>query len=175
MSSPPRISRLSALSTAAFPVAAALMVALAAFASTGCAELLGAALQRPEVRVESVRFEGFTLDAVDLTASFRVDNPNSLGVTLDGFDYDFAIADTTVVDGRRREGLEIGPRSSGTIELPLAVRYVDLYRLVRELWDRREGGDVPYTLRTGFSFDLPVGGSIRVPVERRGTIDIPGR
>lgn len=140
----------------------------------GCAGLAGlGGFARPQVSVASTRVTGVSLDAADLEVRFRIDNPNDFGLQLAGLDYQLDVAQRTLFRGDRRERLQIEPRGQGIVELPVTVRYADLYDLVRDLWTDRDRSQVGYTLRAGLTFEAPVVGGLRVPVEARG--DLPLR
>lgn len=158
-----------------FRVAAALVGAIAVGGVLGaCASLLGAVgFEEPRVSVASTRVTGVSLDAADLEVRFRIDNPNDFGLNLAGLDYELDVADRTLFTGDRRERLRLEPLGEGFVELPLTVRYSDLYRVAQDVWRGRE--DVAYTLRAGLRFEAPVVGNLRVPVEARGELPLPGR
>lgn len=147
---------------------------LAAGVAAGCASLLGVVgVEEPRVSVASTRVTGATLDAADLEVRFRIDNPNDFGLQLAGLDYELDVADRTLFRGDRRESLRLEPRGEGFVELPLTVRYADVFQVVRDVWRGRDAID--YTLRAGLRFDAPVVGGLRVPVEARGDLPLPGR
>lgn len=155
-------------------LAAALVAATAALAAglvAGCSTLLGAAgVEEPRVSVASTRVTGVTFDAADLEIRFRIDNPNDFGLQLAGLDYELDVADRTLFRGDRRERLRVAPLGTGIVELPITVRYSDLYDVARDLLRGRD--EVGYTLRAGLRFDAPVVGGLRVPVEARGGIPL---
>lgn len=156
------------------------LILLLGLLTGGCAEigpLLDAAgVERPHVSVEGTRLTGLSFDAAELGVTFRIDNPNDVGVRLAGLDYAVDVAGQTVASGDRNRSLTIRPSDSQTLELPITVRYADVFRLVRTLREGRDGGaDAGYALRTGFLFDLPALGRVRVPVERRGDLPLVRR
>lgn len=147
---------------------------LAAVLLGACAGLLGAVgVEEPRVSVASTRVTGVSLDAANLEVRFRIENPNDFGLNLSGLDYELDVADRTLFRGDRRERLRLEPLGEGFVELPLTVRYSDLYRVAQDLW--RSGDDVGYTLRAGLRFEAPVVGDLRVPVEARGDLPLPRR
>lgn len=155
------------------PIPRLCLVLLLAVAAGGCAEILGTAgVERPEVAVESTRLTGVTLQKADLDIRFRIDNPNSFGLQLDGLDYEVDVAGRTLFDGDRRESLRLEPRGVGYVDLPIRVRYSDLYAAARDLWRQRGEGRTDYTVRAGLRFDVPVLGAVRVPVEAGGEIPL---
>lgn len=147
---------------------------LAAVLLAACASLLGVVgMEEPRVSVASTRVTGVSLDAADLEVRFRIDNPNDFGLNLAGLDYELDVGDRTLFRGDRRERLRLEPLGEGFVELPLTVRYSDLYQVARDLWRGRD--EIDYTLRAGLRFESPVGGTLRVPVETGGELPLPRR
>ncbi|HEX2254870.1 MAG TPA: LEA type 2 family protein [Thermoanaerobaculia bacterium] len=144
---------------------AALLVVL--LSTAGCAELLQTAgIQEPRVSLDSTRLTSLSLSDVDLLLGFRVDNPNSVGVSFDRFDYRLSVAGTPLAEGDQRRGVTLAAGGASTVEIPLSVAWSDLSAIYRSL---RGGGDPGYSLEAGFWFDVPVLGAIRVPVSTDGS------
>ena len=142
-------------------------------AAAGCAGLPGV-VERPRVAVESSRVTGVDLQGADLLVRFRVDNPNSFGLDLSGLDYAVDVAGRTLFEGDRRQRLTLEPSGSGLVELPLTIRFADVYEVARDVIRARGGDDIGYTVRAGLRFQLPVLGEIRVPAEARGELPLVG-
>lgn len=148
---------------------------LAAGVLGACASLLGAVgVEEPRVSVASTRVTGVSLDAADLEVRFRIDNPNDFGLDLAGLDYELDVGNRTLFTGDRRERLRLEPRGEGIVELPLTVRYSDLYQVVSDAWRDHGREEIGYTVRAGLQFEAPVVGSLRVPVEARGDLPLVG-
>jgi LEA14-like dessication related protein len=124
-----------------------------------------AKIRRPQVDFAGAKLSGLSFDAVDLMFDLRIRNPNSLGLKMAGFDYDFLINGTSFLKGNQEERLEIQARGESMIHFPLSLRFVDLYQTFQNLLDQ----DVStYQLDCGFSFDVPVLGLVKVPVSKKG-------
>jgi LEA14-like dessication related protein len=117
---------------------------------------------------------GVDLQGADLLVRFRVDNPNSFGLDLSGLDYAVDVAGRTLFEGDRRQRLTLEPSGSGLVELPLTIRFADVYEVARDVIRARGGDDIGYTVRAGLRFQLPVLGEIRVPAEARGELPLVG-
>ena len=154
---------------------AALAFVIPALTLSGCAGLLGTAgVERPDVTVESTRISGVTFRKADLDVRFRIDNPNAFGLELAGLDYELDVAGRTLFTGDRPERLSLEPQGVGFVDLPVTITYAELYDAARDPWSRRNepgGADTDYTLRAGLRFEVPVLGTVRVPVEATG--DLP--
>jgi LEA14-like dessication related protein len=155
------------------PALALVLVLVLAVGAAGCAGLPGV-VERPRVSVDSTRVTGVTLDGADLLVRFRVDNPNSFGLDLSGLDYAFDVAGRTVFEGDRRQRLTLEPSASGLVDLPIRVRFADVYQVARDVIRDRGGEGIGYTVRAGLRFQVPVLGEIRVPAEARGDLPLVG-
>lgn len=152
---------------AAGPLAASLALVLALSACSGFG--LGDVVQQPEVDVTDVKLLGTTLTGADLLFEFRVDNPNAVALVLDGIGYRLRLNGEPLLDGSRDQRTRIEANGRSVVELPLSIRFEDLYRVIRSF----EGRSKPdYALDADFRFDVPVLGSVTVPVTRKGEIPI---
>ncbi len=146
----------------------AALVALLLLAS--CAGYGGLAnMVRPQVDVTDVKVLGTTLTGADLLFQFRVDNPNAVALVLDAIGYRLRLNDQPLLDGRRDQGLRIAANGRSVVELPVTIRYEDVYRVIRSFENRTRPD---YALDADFRFDVPILGAINVPVTKRGEIPL---
>jgi len=124
-------------------------------------------IKRPQVEFEQVEVAGLSFDQIDLVFTCSVKNPNSVGVQLAGFDYDFKVDSLTLLSGQEDRPLDVPAQGAGEIRLPLSLKFKDLYAL-SQTFESRDSSS--YALRCGFSFDLPVLGRVRVPAKHRGVV-----
>ena len=125
-------------------------------------------VRQPDVTLTDVRLTSASLSGADLLFRFRVDNPNSRGMVLDGIGYKLRLNDEPMLEGRHDERIEIAAGQS-TVELPMSLGYADLYRVIRSL----AASDKPtYAIDAEFSFTVPILGVITVPLSRRGEVPI---
>lgn len=154
-----------------FRAAGLLAVALAsALTFSACSTLGGLAnVVEPEVDITDVRLLGTTLTGADLLFEFRVDNPNAVELVLDGIGYRLSLNNEHLLDGTRDQQTRIAANGRSTVELPVSIKFQDIYRVIRSF----EGRDKPdYALDADFRFDVPVLGYVTVPVTQRGEIPI---
>jgi len=147
------------------PLALALILALSI---SSCAVLEGfmkEGVKKPEVSFLDAKISGLSLDAVDLLFDLKIQNPNSVGVNLAGFDYDLLLNGNPFVNGNQNKGIEIPSQGEEKIQLPLTLKYTDIYKTFQNL---REQGASNYQMKFGFSFDVPVLGAVRIPVSKSG-------
>src|SRR5678815_993261 len=134
----------------------------------GCSSL--ANLQRPSASVTGMNLgdaneRGFTMNFdVDLS------NPNSVALPLAAADYKLGLGGVSVLDGKAKPAGSIPANGRRSVTLPVSVTYENL--LSAEQAIRASGGDIPYDLDGGLSFDTgnPFGGALRVPLRHSGTL-----
>lgn len=154
-----------------FRAAGLLAAALAAtLVLSACAGLGGLAdVVQPEVDVTDVKVLGTTLTGADLLFQFRVDNPNAVALMLDQIGYRLRLNGEPLLDGRRREETRIAANGRSVVELPVTIKYEDVYRVIRSFQGRQRPD---YALDADFQFDIPVLGAVTVPVSKRGEIPL---
>jgi LEA14-like dessication related protein len=155
----------------AFRAAGLLAVALAsALTFSACSTLGGLAnMVEPEVDITDVKLLGTTLTGADLLFEFRVDNPNDVALVLDGIGYRLSLNNEHLLDGTRDQRTQIAANGRSTVELPVSIKFQDIYRVIRSFEDRARPD---YALDADFRFDVPVLGYVTVPVTQRGQIPI---
>ena len=154
-----------------FRAAGLLAVALASVLTLSACSTLGglANVVEPEVDITDVKLLGTTLTGADLLFEFRVDNPNAVALVLDGIGYRLSLNNEHLLDGIRDQRTQIAANGRSTVELPVSIKFQDIYRVIRSF----EGRDKPdYALDADFRFDVPVLGYVTVPVTQRGEIPI---
>ena len=130
---------------------------------TQCAELIDllnqANIQEPSVKIADVRMTSLSFNKVDLLFNIDINNPNSAGINLSGFDYNFKLEDKSFINGEQDEGLAIKPNGSEIIKLPLSLNYVDIFNTFSDI---KNLDSVKYNLQSGLTFNMPVLGNIRI-------------
>ncbi len=124
---------------------------------------------RPQVDVTDVKVLGTTLTSADLLFQFRVDNPNAVGLVLDAIGYRLRLNGQPLLDGRRDQQVRIAANDRSLVELPVTIRYEDVYRIIRSFENRTRPD---YALDADFSFNVPILGAVNVPVTKRGEIPL---
>lgn len=122
-------------------------------------------IRKPEVEFVDSKLTGLSFSSVDFMFNLKVDNPNPLGVKLDGFDYDFLINGASFIKGSQEKELEIKANDENTVQLPLSLGFMDLYDTFQSL---RSKDKSTYQLKCAFSFNIPVLGVVKVPVSKKG-------
>ncbi|MDQ1327066.1 MAG: hypothetical protein QG641_346 [Candidatus Poribacteria bacterium] len=122
-------------------------------------------IKKPKVDFIGAKLSGLSFDAVDLLFDLKIENPNRIGVKLAGFDYDLLLDGSSFVKGNQDKGIDIPSAGEETIQLPVSLRFSDIYRTFENLKDQ---GASNYQIKCGFSFNVPVLGAVRIPVSKSG-------
>ena len=128
-----------------------------------------AQMQKPKVNVSHVRMTGLSLDGVDLAFDLDIDNPNPLAVQLAGFDYDFKLSGSSFVRGDQQQPVSIPSQGSGRVEIPVSLTFNEIYQTYQSLKNQDSAG---YSIHAGLTFDIPVLGPMRIPVETSGKLPL---
>lgn len=137
---------------------------------SACAGIgLGSALRNPDVDVVGAELTRTGFEGADLLFEFKVDNPNSFGLVLDGLNYRLRLNDKPLLNGRQSDRTEIAAQTASRVQLPVTVRYDDLINVLETLDDTTRPS---YELQADFQFAAPIVGTITVPVTKRGEIPL---
>jgi LEA14-like dessication related protein len=151
-----------------------LVIAVIVISLTGCASLksgLQIAVKKPTVEVADVRITSFGVEQVSLLFELKVDNPNNFDLKSQGFDYQLAVEQRSILAiDKPEQAIDLPAKGTGTINLPVEIRYLDLYQVIAGL---REKSEFHYRLEAGFYFNLPVLGNTRIATQWQDKLPIP--
>jgi LEA14-like dessication related protein len=140
------------------------------FALAGCSGLgTLARMESPTVDVTGVKLLGTSLTGADVLVRFRVDNPNDVNLVLDGIDYRLRLNGQPLLDGQYDKQVEIAASGRTAVELPVTLKFQDLYGVIRTLQGRK---DPEYALDADLRFAVPVLGEVTVPVTQTGKVPV---
>ena len=126
-------------------------------------------VQKPTADLDRVHLSHLSFESAELMFHFKVANPNTLGVRLSRFDYEFQINGNRFLSGKQESGLEIPARGRNTVELPVSLPFKEIVETYRSL----QGKDsAAYRISTSFSFELPIVGEVKVPLTKDGTFPV---
>ena len=111
---------------------ARLLLAAALFLA-GCAGLVKSGIGKPRVSVETAKLASLSFQGATLQFDFGIDNPNPVGLHLDGFDYAFSVEGARMMEGRQDSKLELAANAKRTVELPMTLRYQQLWSGLRQV------------------------------------------
>jgi LEA14-like dessication related protein len=141
-----------------------LLLLVCTVALSGCATLK-ALIQKPTVAFESVTFQNMSLFDGTLVFSFKVTNPNPIGINLDKIGYDLKIGDKDLVKGTIDKGLSLKARGTETVELPISINYLDFFKSITDFINSDK---IKYDLSGFFQIAM-----LSIPYQAKGSLDIP--
>lgn len=122
-------------------------------------------VKKPEVSFENARLNSLSFDSIGLLFDLKIRNPNSVGLKMAGFNYDFLINGNSFVKGNQNRDLQINALGESTVQVPVSFGFVELYNTFQSLMAQ----DIStYQIDFGFSFDVPVLGVVTIPVSKTG-------
>jgi LEA14-like dessication related protein len=148
---------------------AALTVALLALLLAGCAGF-GHLFKDPKVVLREATVTGFSSAGADLSLDFDVVNPNRVRLPLSGVDYQVWVNGERFLVGTERKRVDIPGHGAARVTLPVSIRYDDFLRVLKSLKDHPRP---VYDIQAEFRFDVPVVGTVRVPVREHREIPLP--
>ena len=150
------------------------ILVLIIFVVSGCATLeqVGQVLdgQKPTAEVKGLRLTQLDFNGVDLAFDVQVDNPNPVGISLSGLDYDLKLLGSRFLTGEQPMGLQVAANGSSPVAVPVRLEFQQLMAAYQQLKHADKAG---YQLDLGLGFDVPVLGDLRVPVSYSGELPIP--
>jgi LEA14-like dessication related protein len=144
----------------------------AVLVAAGCAEVkdfVGRAFERPTLSFQSVALEGLDLEGVTVSLHYRIDNPNSVGLSLAKLGYALDVEGHRTVAGELPSGVRIPAQGSAPLVVPVRLLYRELPQALAILATRSEVG---YRVSGHVGVDTPVG-IIDLPFEHQGRAPVP--
>ena len=140
---------------------------------SGCATLssmLGSMFNRPQLTFKNMQVRSLDFDQVTLDFTFELENPNSVGFTLDSLDYRLAFDGKNLLEGKQDQGIQVAANGTHPVNLPFTVKFVDFTQALAALFSSRD--ELPYALGVGFGLDTPIG-PLRLPANVEGKVPLP--
>jgi LEA14-like dessication related protein len=157
-------------------ISTAVLIGVAAIVllAVGCESLRDAVdvMRKPEVRIAGSELEALSFSGLTLRFDVEIKNPNPIGIGLSGFDYELQIEDNPFVSGQVQDKVTISARDRSIIPLPVELGFEEIAQTIDALAPGAGKEEAAYRLSSGFSFDLPILGKIRIPVETEGSFPI---
>lgn len=122
-------------------------------------------IKEPEVSVREVMLRNASLDGMQLDFILGIDNPNPLGIAMQGLSYKLALDDKPMFDGTTSERVSVPANGSSQLTLPFTLDYEELLGGLGAL---REKKSVQYELSG--KVDL---GLFSLPYSKHGEIALP--
>ena len=127
-------------------------------------------IKKPVAKVSDAKLTALSFEQIDLLFGIDITNPNSIGIALDGFDYDLLLNDNSFVSGVQNEKLDIAAGKTSRVNFPVSLKFTDIYAMYTSL---RNIDSTKYQVKLGLIFNLPVLGDTRIPISHTGHFPIP--
>jgi hypothetical protein len=95
--------------------------------------------------------------SLDFDLTVGVDNPNSVDMRLDHFDFKLLVNDSRIANGTTADRVSIPARGTGDVRLRTHVSYDSLKSIFREVTDVVQGNRARYQILGNAAYDTPAG------------------
>jgi LEA14-like dessication related protein len=126
-------------------------------------------IKNPHVSVTDTKISGLSFTQADLLMDIKIDNPNNVGIDLAGMNFDLKINNQSLLSSFKNDPLQIGANGTNTIQLPLTLKYEDIYRIITSLGAKEQSD---YQFEGNVNFNLPVLGAVSIPVSKSGRLPL---
>jgi LEA14-like dessication related protein len=139
---------------------------LAVLSLSGCSSLGNLNIVNPSYSLREVRPRvNLALPpSIDFDFTVGIDNPNTVALRLDRFDFDLLINNNPVLRNvRSDQGVHVPARGIGDVHLTSRVNYDDIRTIYREVADVVQGNRARSEIRGNAYYNTPIG-PMRFPV-----------
>ena len=126
-------------------------------------------IREPVVSVDQVSVTALSFDAISLLFDIGIDNPNQLSVKLNGFDYNLFLDEQNFIGGQQNEEIYVKSLEKSSIKIPLQLNFKEIYQSFQSLTGK---DSVRYQFKLGMTFDLPLLGATRIPIQTGGNVPL---
>jgi LEA14-like dessication related protein len=130
--------------------------------------LLGA--PKPSATLKGLSFGDISLNSATLLFDVDIKNPYAVDLPLLNMDYGVASSGNKLFTGTADIASTIPAKGTKTVSLPAKLSYADV---AKAFMGYKSGSAIPYDADLGLSFDTPVVGKLRVPLNKSGQLTVP--
>jgi len=141
-----------------------LILAVITLALAGC-KSLGPFFAKPDVTFDHMAIGNVSLFESTLLLTFKIHNPNPMGVNVEAITYNLAIENNLFAKGTSEAGIRLPAAGSGNVTIPVTINHQEIFRSLPNLMTRDA---VKYNISGKFrvlGFDLPF--------QRDGNLNLP--
>lgn len=140
-------------------------------ASLQCASLAKKIFDAPQIGIERVEIRNIALTGADLIVHVKINNPNSVGATVNRVEYALDVDGERVVAGKKEDRTTIAANELSRIALPLTVSYAGMRAGIAGALTKKS---LPFGFSGRILLDSPVG-ELSFDIAEKGEIPIPDR
>jgi LEA14-like dessication related protein len=144
-----------------------------AFFSSGCSVLNELGVPKPTFALKDVKFGQMNLKTATLLFDVEVQNPYAVALPLLNMDYALTTQQNPLFKGQADIATTIPAKEKKVVSLPITLGYTEVVNALKSLKDVRPGSMIPYDAAVGISSQAPVLGTIRIPIQKSGDLQIP--
>lgn len=146
-------------------------IVAATLVSLQCASLVSKVFDKPQVGVDRVEIKKIDFTGVDLIVHVKINNPNSVGATLNRVEYAFDVEGDRLLKGVKEDKTQIKSNDLSVIPMPVSVSYAGLKSGIAGVLTKKS---LPYVLSGKVVLDTPIG-DLSFDIGDKGDIPIPDR
>lgn len=143
------------------------------FLCSGCSVLSELSMPKPTFALKDVKFGQMNLKTATLLFDVEVQNPYTVDLPLLNMDYALTTQQSPLFKGQADIATTIPAKEKKIVSLPITLGYTDVVNALKGLKDIRPGSMIPYEAAVGISTKAPVLGTIRIPIQKSGDLQVP--
>jgi LEA14-like dessication related protein len=127
----------------------------------------------PKVNYQDYQISRVTLEGIEVSFNFEVDNPNPLGIDISSYAYKVFINDREFLS-EKRAGFNLPASNKKKIAIPVNIRYDRLFGSAASVAERLLKGENKIDYRIEGNMNAGVMGvTLGIPIKASGTIPLP--
>jgi LEA14-like dessication related protein len=132
--------------------------------NTACTSL-SSLIEKPTASLQGLTIKDPTTEGATFVFALLVENPNKVALEVDELAYDLEVSGKQLTSGKLDQGAHLPANGSATIDIPVAVKYSDLFSSVLQLLKAQSS---PYRLKGSARI-----GPFSIPFEKNGDVKLP--
>ncbi len=140
---------------------------------SGCSILNEMSMPKPTFALKDVKFGQMNLKTATLLFDVEVQNPYAVALPLLNMDYALTTQQSPLFKGQADIATTIPAKEKKVVSLSITLGYTEVVNALKSLKDVRPGSMIPYDAAVGISSQAPVLGTIRIPIQKSGDLQIP--
>ncbi|GAB4858970.1 hypothetical protein Ancab_010442 [Ancistrocladus abbreviatus] len=125
---------------------------------------------KPSADVTGIHITEINLEKAEIVVNVLIRNPNPVPIPLSDINYLIESDGRKLVSGLIPDAGTIHAHGSETVKIPVVLVYDDIKKTYDDI---KPGSVIPYKIKVDLIIDVPVFGSITIPLEETGEIPIP--
>ncbi len=109
---------------------------LCVLALAGCSSLAKSIIQEPKVSLAHVNIQKVDMKGATIGIGVAVENPNPFALRLDALKYKLDVGGKQITESQLTEGAEVRGHQTQVIEIPVPVKFQDLYSSVLDFMQK---------------------------------------